>query len=56
MHLGGLAYLAHVSSHTGLIGSERASVFVKEGISLDIIKTQLPIPKSFMKKFQNQKY
>ena len=36
MHLGGLAYLAHISSHTGMIGSERMNVLSKEGTSLVI--------------------
>ena len=31
MHLGVLAYLAHVSSHAGVIGNERADTLAKEG-------------------------
>ena len=55
MHLSGLACLAHVSSHTGLIGNERADALAKVNTSLDLTKTQLPLPKSYIKNFLKSK-
>ena len=46
MHLG---CLAHVPSHTGVISNERAYLLAEEGTSLDVTKTQLPLPKSYIK-------
>ena len=51
MKLGGLAYLAHVSSNTDVIGDERADALTKEGTSLNVTKTQLHLPKSCIKNF-----
>ena len=39
MHLGGLDYIAHVSSHTGVIGNERADALAKEDTYLNVRKT-----------------
>ena len=33
MHLGGLTYLAHVSSHSGVIGNERVMYLLKKVLS-----------------------
>ena len=54
-HLDGLAYIAHVSSHTGVIGNENADALAKEGTFLNVTKTQLPLPKSYIKTFFKSK-
>ena len=51
MHLGGLAHLAHVSSHTDIIGNESADALSKEGTYSNVTKIQLPLPKSYIKNF-----
>ena len=51
MHLGGLAYLAHVSFHTGVIDNEGAGALPKKDTSLNVAKTQLPLRKSDIKNF-----
>ena len=55
MHLGGLAYLALVSSHTGVIDNERAGALAKEGTTLNVTKTQLSLLKSYIKNFFKSK-
>ena len=48
MHLVGLIYLTHISSHTGVTVNERADALDKEGTTLDVTKTQLPLQKFYI--------
>ena len=39
-----------------MIGNERTDALTKEGISLNVTKSQLPLPKSYINFFLNQKF